>query len=56
MVFFDASEVFALLLLCPTLSGDKNYLFDDTDQRTRLLHLCKHYPMLATSSQVAVTK
>ena len=29
MVFFDASEVFALLLLCPTLNQDKNYLFNN---------------------------
>ena len=29
MVFFDASEVFALFLLCPTLSQDKNYLFNN---------------------------
>ncbi len=29
MVFFDASEVFALLLSYPTLNQDKNYLFDD---------------------------
>jgi hypothetical protein len=29
MVLFDASEVFSLLLLCPTLYQDKNYLFDD---------------------------
>ena len=29
MVFFDASEVFASLLLCPTLNKDENYLFDD---------------------------
>jgi hypothetical protein len=29
MVFFDASEVFASLLSCPTLNQDKNYLFDD---------------------------
>jgi hypothetical protein len=29
MVFFDASEVFALLLFCPTPNQDKNYLFND---------------------------
>ena len=29
MVFFDASEVFASPLLCPTLNQDKNYLLDD---------------------------
>ncbi len=29
MVFFDAREVFASLLLCPTLNKDENYLFDD---------------------------
>ncbi len=31
MVFFDASEVFASLLSCPTLNQDKNYLFDDAN-------------------------
>ena len=29
MVFFVASEVYASLLLCPTLNQDKNYLFDN---------------------------
>jgi hypothetical protein len=29
MVFLDASRVFVLLLLCPTLKKDENYLFDD---------------------------
>ena len=29
MVFFNAREVFALLLLCPSLNQDENYLFDD---------------------------
>lgn len=29
MVYFDASEVFASLLSCPTLNQDANYLFDD---------------------------
>jgi hypothetical protein len=28
LIFFDASEVFALLLLCPSLNQDRNYLFD----------------------------
>ena len=30
MIFFDASEVFASLLSCPTLNQDKNYFFDCT--------------------------
>ncbi|KAI2495724.1 hypothetical protein MHU86_18783 [Fragilaria crotonensis] len=30
VVFFDASEVFASLLSCPTLNQDENYLFDDS--------------------------
>ena len=30
MVYFDASEVFASLLSCPTLNQDKNYFFDCT--------------------------
>ena len=29
MIFFDASEVFALLLSCPTLNQDEHYFFDD---------------------------
>jgi len=29
MVYFDASEVFASLLTCPTLNRDENYLFHD---------------------------
>ena len=29
MVFFDANEVFASLLSCPTLNQDENYLFND---------------------------
>jgi hypothetical protein len=29
IVFFDASEVFASLLSCPTLNQDENFLFDD---------------------------
>ena len=29
MVFFDAREVFASLLSCPSLNQDENYLFDD---------------------------
>ncbi len=28
-VYFNASEVFALLLLCPTLNKDANFLFDN---------------------------
>jgi hypothetical protein len=28
MIDFDAREVFALLLNCPLLNRDKNYLFD----------------------------
>jgi hypothetical protein len=28
MIFFDASEVFASLLSCPTLNQDENYFFD----------------------------
>ncbi len=30
MIFFDASEVFASLLSCPTLNQDKKYFFDCT--------------------------
>ena len=30
MIFFDASEVFASLLSCPTLNRDENYLFHDS--------------------------
>jgi hypothetical protein len=30
MIFFDASEVFASLISCPTLNQDKNYFFDCT--------------------------
>jgi hypothetical protein len=29
IVFFDASEVFTLLLSCPTLNKDECFLFDD---------------------------
>ena len=29
MIYFDASEVFASLLSCPTLNQDANYFFDD---------------------------
>ena len=31
VVYFDASEVFASLLSCPTLNQDENYLFDDAN-------------------------
>jgi hypothetical protein len=29
MIFFDAGEVFASLLSCPTLNQDKNYFFNE---------------------------
>jgi hypothetical protein len=51
MIFFDASEVFALLLSCPTLNQD----FFLTAQRIRLLHH-KQCPMLVTSTQVVATE
>jgi hypothetical protein len=54
VVYFNASEVFALLLSCPTLNKDANFLFNDqkdpfaaplsmqtfcsTTRRIRLLH------------------
>ena len=28
MIYFDARQVFASLLLCPMLNRDENYLFD----------------------------
>ena len=32
IVYFDAREVFASLLSCPTLNRDENYLFDSPEK------------------------
>ena len=55
MAFFDASEVVALLLSCPsTLNQDENYLFNDA--RTHLLLLWEHHHILVILTLVAVTE
>ena len=54
MVFFNASEVFALLLSCPSLNRDENYLFDDA--RTHLLHPQEHPHISVVLTPVAATE
>ena len=53
LIFFDASEVFASLLSCPTLNQDETIF--STKQRMHLLHH-KYHPMLVTYTQVVVTE
>ena len=54
MVFFDASEVFALVLLCPTHNQDKNYIFDDA--KDPFVAPLGSHPMLVILMLVAVTE
>jgi len=54
VVYFDASEVFASLLSCPTLNQDE--MFYLIVQRIHLSHHREKHPMLVTSTQVVVTE